>query len=406
MVLTLARSTVSQYLTVREQQEREVQLSKEDCDLLRNTYGKYVDVISTDRPETFTIKAKQYVGFIGLSPHRTLEIRPKVRIDVLFAMLNNVHRLPEFSINPQVYTSVNEVFEFIVNWFVSTIEDLIMEGVLHDFVSTEDELRAIRGKILLTETIRSRPIVRDRHWCRFVNFTTDVIENQILKRTAEMLTAFRYWRIPDLSSRLQRVLRIFSGVSFASNPQSLFEHLVYHRLNERYQPALSLAKMLLEYLSPSGKIGEYAFRAFLVDMDKLFEKYVAVALRESPLIQNGFSIVEQNKRRLDIAGYLSVQPDVVIYYATTPRYVIDMKYKLGQPSSDVYQVLSYCHALDLNRGLLVYPASEFERVARYKIKPDGRYEITAMPLDLSGNLDDFRRQTDAFLQAVWREVQR
>jgi hypothetical protein len=40
----------------------------------------------------------------------------------------------------------------------------------------------------------------------------------------------------------------------------------------------------------------------------------------------------------------------------------------------------------------------------HRIRPDGKTEVVLLPLDLSGDVTDLRRQTEAFVEAVWREV--
>lgn len=181
--------------------------------------------------------------------------------------------------------------------------------------------------------------------------------------------------------------------------------MAYHRLNEHYRPALALARLLLTYLSPSGTRGPHPFLAFLVDMNILFERYVTVTLQGIATGSN-LQVIAPDIHALDLDRHVMVKPDAVIYRGNQPGLALDAKYKCDDPNTDVYQALGYSHALGLPRAVLVYLASERIAAARHRIRPDANIEIILLPLDLSGDVADLRRQTRAFVDSVWREVVR
>jgi len=379
-------------------------LSEAEMALLRRELAGRLDVLPTPTKGVYTLQPRQYVGFVILPTSRVIEIRPKVHIDVLFAMLAKAHNLADFGPEPQAYTSVPELFEFVVGFFVNMVEDLITRGILRGFEPFQEDLLALRGKVLLTETIRNRPVVRDRHWCSYTEFTADVPENRILKLALSILLPFHYSRSPDLTTRLRRLFHAFAEVSLDPFVTEAFDLLVYHRLNEHYRPALCLARLLLSCIAPSGARGPHQFLAFLVDMNILFERYVAAAIEEGAASRRDLKVSDSKVNVLDLEGQVIVRPDVVIDLDGAPCLVLDAKYKLDDPNTDVYQALAYCHALGLPKALLVYPASEEVTPRRYRIKPDQNIEIVLLTLNLSGNIEDLRRQTNIFLEDVWANI--
>jgi 5-methylcytosine-specific restriction enzyme subunit McrC len=390
---------------LREHKQAYTVLSDSEVALIHRELAGQLEVLPTLTSGRYTLKPHQYVGFVVLPTGRVIEIRPKVRIDVLFAMLAKAHHLADFGPEPQAYTSVTDLFEFIVSFFVDMVEDLVARGVLRGFEPFEGELLALRGKVLVTETVRHRPVVRDRHWCAFTEFTADILENRILRLACDTLLAFPYRRVPDVSTRLRRLLRAFAGVAFAPFNVKTFDQLVYHRLNEHYRPALVLARLLLSYLSPSGSRGPHQFLAFLVNMDTLFERYVTTVLQETVVTaRRGLEVIAPGWHTLDLDRQVTVKPDVVMYREEIPVLALDAKYKLYDPNSDVYQALAYCHSLGVPRAILAYPASEEIAALRHRIRPDGKTEVVLLPFELSGDVTDLRRQTEAFVEAVWREV--
>lgn len=130
------------------------------------------------------------------------------------------------------------------------------------------------------------------------------------------------------------------------------------RLNARYQPALHLARAVLDGTSPEHLPGGLRIEGFLFDMNRLFEDFVTVALRES-LRGTGLTGALQDPHHLDEAHAIRMRPDFVVYRpGGVPVAVADAKYKSekrsGYPDSDLYQMLAYCTALGLREGHLVY----------------------------------------------------
>jgi 5-methylcytosine-specific restriction enzyme subunit McrC len=404
MLTEIASLVETRNIVLREHKQADFSLLDEEAAVLRRELTGRLDLLPTPIAGVYTLQPRQYVGLVVLPTGRVIEIRPKVNISVLFAMLTKAHRLAEIGPEAATYTSVADLFEFVVDLFVSMVEDLVARGILRGFESFEGDLLALRGKVLVTETIRHRPVVRDRHWCAFTEFTADVPENRILKLTCVTLSPFPYRRVPGLGSRLRRLLRSLAEVTLDPCAVDAFDQLVYHRLNEHYRPALALARLLLSYLSPSGTRGPCQFLAFLVDMNTLFERYVTIALQEAAGMQEGLSVMPQDVHTLDLDRQVTVKPDVVVYRGDLPCLALDAKYKRDDPNIDVYQVLAYCHALGIPRAVLAYPASERIVAMRHRIRPAGGVEVALLPLDLSGGVTDLRRQTRVFAQSVWWEA--
>ena len=133
------------------------------------------------------------------------------------------------------------------------------------------------------------------------------------------------------------------------------------RLNDRYRPAIALARLILQNSTLELGRGETPGVAFLVDMNKVFEDFVVIALRER------LRLTDRELRRghdsyLDEAGIIKVKPDLSWYIGNRLAFVGDVKYKRvhveGVENPDLYQLLAYTIAADLPGGLLIYPADE------------------------------------------------
>lgn len=375
---------MSDTVSVTEYEKVRVQLTAADLAYLRQELPNQVGVIPTGEYGWYQIEAKSYVGFVVLPSGLTLRIVPKVEIPTLFALIAKVYD-PDTEFlreESQSYTTVEELFEFVVQFFVVHVEDLITRGILRGYRSVKEDLVAIRGRLLIAETMTKRPAIRDRHWCRHSEFTPDVPENRILKWTAYTLKAYHY-RESGLYARLRRIQRALANVELDPQAVDLFSRLSYHRMNELYRPALRLARLLLNHLTVSGTAGREPFVAFLIDMNSLFERYLTVVIQEH-LGKDSLRVEGQDRLPLDASSQVMMRPDIVIYRDDTPLLVLDAKYKLEEGQGDLYQMIAYCHTTDLPRGVLVHPAWEEAPSGSVRVRGSRGIEISYYALDLSG----------------------
>lgn len=387
-------------IRLREHEQRAVCLSVQEVTALRELFGSRLAIYATGEPGRYIVAAGSQVGFVALPGGRTLVVEPKVRIDTLFALVAAVYD-PQHEFlreEPHAYTTVRELFEFVVRIYTAQVEGLIARGILRGYRLFTDEPAAVRGRLLIGETLRRWPGLQHRHTCRFSQFTADVPENRILRWTSFCLQPFPY-REAELAGRLRRVGRALAGVQLDPAARQLFERLSYHRLNDPYRPALSLARLLLDWLTFGGSAGEEPFLGYLIDMDDLFERYVGAVLRRAARGQ-GVLAREQERHALDRAQEVHLRPDVTLYGGDGPILVVDAKYKLEATHADLYQMLAYCHALGIGEAVLVHPASERAPSGSVAVRGPGDVRVHYLSLDLAGGPAELAAQASALAEAV------
>jgi 5-methylcytosine-specific restriction enzyme subunit McrC len=218
---------------------------------------------------------------------------------------------------------------------------------------------------------------------RHDEFTVDIAENQILRTACERMLLVP--RVDAESARmLRRLLRDFSDVRTIDRGD-LMPPWQPTRLNVRYHAALRLAELVLRATSVEHDRGAVAVNGFLLDMPKLFEDFVTVALKESLESTFGGHAEPQSRHYLDVAGKVLLKPDIIWRRGGTTAAVIDAKYKAekpsGYPNADLYQLLAYCTVLGLRTGHLVYAAGN-EEPARHVVRQAGT-EIVCHALNLN-----------------------
>ena len=157
--------------------------------------------------------------------------------------------------------------------------------------------------------------------------------------------------------RLHRILTTLEEVTDVVVRPEALDRIGFNRLNSRYEPALRLARLLLESLTLMDQWGETVASSFMVDMNLLFERFVTDRLERT--LRGRWEVKPQYGTRLDRAGRVHIRPDLVFRRRRDIAFVGDLKYKMVDerwdlPTSDQYQLLAYTTALDLPEGILIY----------------------------------------------------
>jgi 5-methylcytosine-specific restriction enzyme subunit McrC len=197
--------------------------------------------------------------------------------------------------------------------------------------------------------------------CLFDDFTANIVENQVLAAAARFLAGWPDLT-PALAGRVKRLMSILVEVEPRIPPAWERRSVHFDRLNDRYRPALTIADWIISRSSPElmteGR--QRPFHSFLVDMSRVFEKFVAHKLRSS-LAMHGYRCDDDNlDEPLDEQGRLFwTTPDIEVRTPAGELIILDTKYKElksgGPEEGDVYQVVTYCVSRGASRAMLVYP---------------------------------------------------
>ncbi|MEU1803020.1 restriction endonuclease [Streptomyces sp. NPDC019937] len=309
----------------------------------------------------WTLRANSKVGAVrvevpGGEPV-TVRITPKVPITRLFFLFG-------YSLNPHGWrhgqvdvAEHREVLPALAHAYERQVDRAICRGLLQGYRVTEDTALVVRGRIREAEQIRRRFGAALPVEITYDEFTTDIAENRLLRAGVDRL--LRLPGVPrDVRRRLlhqrTRLADITPLVRGQAPPK-------WHpsRLNARYHAALHLARAIVDGASAEHRSGALRIDGFLFDMNKLFEDFVCIALREALIPHGGRSSLQAPGVHLDEDDSVRMRPDLVWYGDRgRPNAVADAKYKAekvsGYPDADLYQMLAYCTALGLSEGHLIY----------------------------------------------------
>ncbi len=253
--------------------EEDVELSFEQVDALRRVAGKAIDITPGRRRDTWNLRATSYAGAIRVGDLSVL-IRPKVPLENLFYMLSAGQNDLDFGTS-LIGFEEDELLPALAAFFERLVTDTLKRGVLKSYKEHNETLVALRGRIDVPAMLRTggmpAPIP-----CRFDELSIDIAENRILRTAAIALTTY-----PDVAPAVRRNLRrsvgVLDGVALVDSRAIPPVNLT--RLNRYYEPALRMAEVILRSGGVRDRAGTLEASTFLIDMNRLFERFVTIQLR-------------------------------------------------------------------------------------------------------------------------------
>ena len=357
-------------------------LSAEERRALLQISSLHLD--ATPAEGVFTITPGSEIGVVEL-PTLRVTIEPKLPIDrVLF--------LVSYSLDPvrwsedATYASARGLVEWLVHVFIRHARHAIERGLIRGYREEEDSLTTIRGRLRFDEQVRRRFGAGPPAEVRYDEYTEDVDLNRVVKAAGRRLGRMHLCHPQSRRALLQLDVAFDRVRDVVYAPRAL-PQITFTRLNDHYRTIWALAELVLSSASLTLGEGRTQGRAFLVDMNRVFEDFVVTALREALRLSRRQFPQGAAGRRLYLAqgDRVTLRPDISWWDGSRCVFVGDVKYKridlTGYREADLYQLLAYTVAADLPGGILVYAKGERPEgtyVVRHAAK---RLEVVALTLD-------------------------
>jgi 5-methylcytosine-specific restriction enzyme subunit McrC len=322
-------------------------------------------------------KATQFVGVIQLGGV-TLEILPKVErvpqdegVDQQATVRRNLlwflARAGDVPARERdiasLRTSRAPLLDALIALFAARLWDELLHGVARTYVTCEENLRRLRGRLVIAQQIARNAAHRERFACRYDEFSEDGALNRVLRCAAEVL--LRQTSLPGARQTLGRCVEVLDGVTPLTPERARLtaSRLVLDRQTARFAPLLAFARMALDAHSPEAIAGDAGVFSLLFDMNRVFEGLVTDLVRRAvPEVWPGA------EARAQSAGYvrylyagaehpknlLPMEPDVLVVIPSpggpaTRFVVVDAKWKRIEPGTkgmgprreDLYQMHGY-----------------------------------------------------------------
>ena len=315
----------------------------------------HVEPPSFQNNNRWVLTPQGWSGHIPVSAKTTLVINPKVPVDNLFAILQTLYNLPSFSfLDGETQTdTISGYLDLLAVELAGRVLARLRQGIHQTYLPKREPIGTVKGRVdpHWIATQASSPLIQ----CDFTQQTADLPFNQILAYTLRQIALTDLCR-PETLRLINRAWRQMPVTiePFVSQDTAGW---AYTRLNEDYRPMHALCRLFLDGLEPTHhhEADGFGMLPFLVNMPVLYEKHVATWLQTN--LPNGFALRKQERVRLDASHARHVDIDLVVYDAAQqPVWVLDTKYKAGEPTNDdIYQVTFYAREIGCKSAGLVYP---------------------------------------------------
>lgn len=289
----------------------------------------------------------------------------------------------------------------------------IKRGLGKEYILQREALSTLKGKMDITESIKTQTILKKQMWCTYDEFSVNGTKNRIIKSTLELLLGSD---IPKHRKKELRKLMVFFSDVKNIDLHSVNWNMKYDRNNKTYRMLISICYLVGNGLLQTNSEGNTKIMDFLDEqsMFRLYEKFILGYYKKH------YTELSPSASRIpwsvDNTIMLPVmQSDIHLQKGNTVL-IIDAKYYNHTTqvkydnhtlhSNNMYQIFTYVKNCDYAfgeedhkvSGMLLYAKTEEE------IQPDNIYQmhgnqITVKTLDLNQKFDIIAKQLDNIVKS-------
>lgn len=224
----------------------------------------------------------------------------------------------------------DEITPFLILHFLQLVKNISKKGLKKGYVRVTENLTSkIKGKILINQTIKSNHLKNrlDKTVCNYQIFTTNCLENQIIKTALMRCGKFLHGIKDDsMIKTFRQNINYFELVDTKDVFDNDFNKIKHSPFYKDYKEALQLSQMIFKRFGfdlnkNSNDNNTTMIPPYYIDMPELFERYVEVKLRESE-----YKIIDGNNSG-KVASW-QMKPDFLLPKSENYEpLILDAKYK-------------------------------------------------------------------------------
>lgn len=359
------------------------------------------------------LQARNYVGTVETPSGTRIEILPKSFTSgedteqsrkLVLKMLRRVLDLSTYSWECGSLALMDEpLHEHLIELFLSSVEQLVKKGIRNNYVLSEETHPFLRGRLRVEKQLHRRPGSKPEFAIEYHDFIPDRPENRLIHSA---VIAVSKWTRNSNNQRRARTLRfVFADIPESQDYRSDLQLWSMDRSLINYRGLKPWCELILGVKSPLYMSGEFHGLSFLFPMEQLFERYVAIILRQR--LSPGCRLVTQPSRHSLVShideNWFRLKPDMIIEHLDGSCVsLLDTKWKLlderlgnskdkyGLSQADFYQMAAYGDYYMKGKGemFLIYPRSTHfnQTLPPFHLSPALR--LWAVPFDLENDSID------------------
>ena len=336
--------------------------------------------------------------------------------------IKNVYYMLSYAfqvLNEQGYKNLateefNNTAELCAAILAKGISSQLKRGLGREYISQSEPLSTLRGKIDITESIKTQAFLKQQLVCSYDEFSVNSYMNRVIKSTVELL--LRSDIAKSRKKELRKLMVFFSEVD-TIDVYTINWQMQYNRNNQTYQMLISICYLVVKGLLQTQTTGETKLMDFFDEqrMCRLYEKFILEYYRKRyPTIKANPS---QIPWQLDdgISDMLPVmQTDIMLSHGKRVL-IIDAKYyghttqqQFGintLHSGNLYQIFTYVKNKEYElagaahevAGMLLYAKTDEFVLPNNEYRMSGNI-ITVRTLNLDCDFQEVSAQLDGIAE--------
>ena len=291
----------------------------------------------------------------------------------------------------------------------------LKRGLGREYIENTEPLSSLRGRIEISESIKTRSILKRQLVCSYDEFSENSYLNRIIKTTMELLL---HADITKARKKELRKLLVYFGNVERLDVHTINWKVQYNRNNQTYRMIISICYLVVKGLLQTKTDGTTKLMDFLDEqhMHRLYEKFILEYYRKEfkgQLSANPSAVRWALDDELDDM-LPAMQTDITMtdgaqvliidakFYAHTTQVQYDNR---TIHSANLYQIFTYVknkqaeladnpHSVS---GMLLYAKTDEETFPPHKYSMSGNH-IEVRTLDLSGDFNSIKTQLDEIVE--------
>lgn len=290
----------------------------------------------------------------------------------------------------------------------------IKRGLNRDYIPVTETVSSLKGKINVSESIKTSSILRRQLVCSYDEFSIDTYLNQIMKAT--LIRLLRSDITPKQVKEIRKLLVYFDGVRNI-DIYTIDWNINYNRNNLTYRLLITICNFVIKGLLQTQSDGTVKIMDFLDPQreSRLYEKFILEYYKKHyPELSPYPSQIPWQLESAD-DGMLPVMKSDIMLQKDNRVLIIDAKYysqntqvqfdKHTIHSGNLYQIFAYVKNKEYElkdqphsvSGMLLYAKTDAD------IQPDSDYlmggnKISVKTLDLNNDFSVIRETLDGIVE--------
>jgi 5-methylcytosine-specific restriction enzyme subunit McrC len=315
-------------------------------------------------------------------------------------------------LNEQGYKNIlteqfNNVAELCAAILTKGVSVQLKQGLRREYIEQSEALSSLRGRIEISESIKTRSMLKKQLICSYDDFSVNSYLNRIIKTT--MVVLLRSDISKGRKKEIRKTLVYFEEVNVL-DIETINWRIHYNRNNQTYRMLISICYLVIKGLLQTNTDGTTRLMDFLDEqrMNRLYEKFILeFYAKECPQVR---ATASQIPWALDdgVNSMLPVMQSDIMLSKGNEVLIIDAKYYTHTTqtqydvhtlhSANLYQIFTYVKNKDVEfgsnphkvSGMLLYAATD------EVVQPDNIYrmsgnKISVRTLDLNQDFSDISK---------------